>query len=574
MSGLNTILGNAALLQSVGGLPNLITNMAPTPEGLKVIDTLESAVSRSGLKKDIVSEFRGAVGALRALHQNGGTPKAFWTRREEVVLQLGRFNGAIDSKLLTLARWGQQSKNPVDGISSILANIDASALFYLDQLDSLVATPSISDGKHLPNEAVIHASEQVLRMLEPAYFDVIKVLRTTRSNPSVFAWRKIDPKKPTVLFYAHFDVQPTGEGWRTDPFKLHIEEGRAFARGSADDKAGIVSVLGALEAYFRHRKDCHCNTAVFFEGEEEIQSPNLPALLAQLPKNFKPDVVVLTDTDNVMSGVPTITMTTRGLAAVRLEVETLGKEVHSGIHGGVVLDANLALAKILAALVDDNGDPLIEGLDTRETHLPSAIRKSLPQIPFDPQAYRKAVGMRAKAPFLGPPDAGNYERRWGRYVLDVIAQRGGDVDNPRGVIIPKASAIITLRVPPGQDSRTAYRLLLRQIKKIAPRGARVRLTSTLPPIQPWAGATAHPAVKKLQQAMTRGYGRQSVLGGSGGSIGFLDEFQRRFPGVPLLPIGVEDPFTNAHAANESLNIPDFVSTIRSLALFLDLMSRP
>ncbi len=425
-------------------------------------------------------------------------------------------------------------------------------------LDRLVRIPSVS------SEPAAHAhlepsAEEVARQLRQSGLTDVEVVRADGGLPAVLGRRSAAPGAPTVLLYAHHDVQPPGDpaDWDSAPFTPVERDGRLYGRGAADDKAGVAVHCAALHAL---GPDPGVGVTVLVEGEEEIGSPTLPALLAGHRDRLAADVLVLADSTNWRVGVPALTTSLRGGVSVVVEVATLEHAVHNGVYGGPVPDALTALTRLLATLHDDTGDVAVKGL----------VRGAADPLDLTEERLRADAGVLEGVQLVGSGSLTS--RLWQAPALCVVGIDAPGVEEAGMVLVPSARARLALRVAPGDDAEAARDALVRHLETHAPWGARVRVTAGRP-VQPYSAATSGPAYAAGREAFGEAWGVAPVEIGVGGSIGFLAPFAHAFPDAEVLITGVEDPDTRAHAANESLHLADFERACVAEALLLAHLAR-
>ena len=409
-------------------------------------------------------------------------------------------------------------------------------------LEALIEIPSVSADPAAAGQ-VGRSARLTAELLRRAGLDQVEILAVDGGLPAVVASRPAPPGAPTVLLYAHHDVQPTGapELWDTEPFTPTERDGRLYARGSADDKAGIAVHLAALRAHGAHLP---VGVVVLVEGEEEIGSPTLPAFLAAHRDRLGADVLVLADSQNWAVGVPALTVSLRGLVDCVVEVSTLEHGIHSGMYGGPVPDALTALCRLLATLHDQRGVVAVAGLANAEAE----------PVEFSEQRLRAEAGLLPGVDLLG---AGSLaERMWARPAVSVIGIDAPPVAQAANTLLPTARAKVSLRVAPGQDALAASRALAEHLQAHAPWGARVTVTPGAAG-QPFAADVSGPAHDAAREAFAAAWGVAPVDCGMGGSIPFVAAFAEQFPQAAILITGVEDPDTRAHGANESLHLQEF-----------------
>ena len=446
-------------------------------------------------------------------------------------------------------------------IEKVLAYQAAHAASYLDDLRALVRIPSVSfDG--FPAAEVKRSAEAVAALLAQRGFEKVEVLTVEGAHPYVYGERIRDPKAPTLLLYAHHDVQPPGEeeAWKSPPFEPVEREGRLYGRGSADDKSGILVHAAAVDSWVRAAGELPVNVRILIEGEEEIGSEHLSAFLRKYRSRLDADAMVLTDTGNFDTGVPSVTIALRGLVMADVEVRALRQSVHSGMWGGPIPDPVLALAKMLAGLVDDAGRITIPGLYDQVRPLTADERRSIERLPTTDDDFRRQVGLVPGAKLLGerPP----WETNWWQPSLAVNAIQASSRKDARNIINDVAWARIGIRIVPDMDPVQVGEKLEAALRQATPWGLEVEIKRTNAGAA-WKTDTSHPAFKAAFRALEKGYGREALAIGCGGSIGFVEPFAKELGGVPALLIGVEDPYTNAHSENESLHLGDFQKATRS-----------
>lgn len=383
----------------------------------------------------------------------------------------------------------------------------------------------------------------------------VQTLTMPEGFPAVVA-RKAGPSgAPTVLLYAHHDVQPEGahDDWETDPFEPTERGDRLYGRGSADDKAGVAAHLAAIRA---HGDDLPVSVTVFVEGEEEIGSPTLSALLAEHQDLLKSDVIVIADSGNWDIGVPALTTSLRGFGDCIVEVRTLDHAVHSGMWGGVVPDALTTLCRLLATLHDDKGDVAVRGL----------VSGSAADLDYPEPRLRAESGLSDGVQIVGTGSV--VDRLWCKPAIAVLALDTTRIADASNTLLPVARAKVSMRVAPGDDATQALQHLHDHLVAHAPWGAQVTVTKN-DVGSPFTVAADGPAYDAARNAFQEAWdGTPPVDIGVGGSIPFIAEFAERFPEAAILVTGVEDPDTRAHGANEGLHLKEFERVCLAEALLL------
>jgi cysteinylglycine-S-conjugate dipeptidase len=442
---------------------------------------------------------------------------------------------------------------PADRLAELRAAVDREMPGLRRDLEQLVRIPSVSAGAF--DQAHVETSAQaVADLLRGAGMADVEILREGGA-PAVVGHLPGPQGSPTVLLYAHHDVQPPGEDddWTTAPFEPTERDGRLYGRGAADDKAGVVAHLAALRA---HGGRPPVGVTIFVEGEEESGSPSLGEILRRHRDRLAADVLVLADSTNWKIGVPALTTSLRGNIKADVEVRTLDHAVHSGMFGGAVLDAVTALTRLLSSLHDDNGDVAVPGLQESRAA----------DLELTDEQLRVDAGVLGGVELVGTGSLA--ARLWAKPALTVIGIDVPTTARSSNTLLPVARARISLRVAPGQDPQDAYDALAAHLRAQAPWGARVEVTLT----ETGAGFQAQtdgPAYLAARAAFADAWGTQPVDMGVGGSIPFIAEFAEIFPEAAILVTGVEDPDTRAHGADESLHLEEFTKVCLAEAVLLE-----
>jgi acetylornithine deacetylase/succinyl-diaminopimelate desuccinylase-like protein len=445
-----------------------------------------------------------------------------------------------------------------------LARFEESFDGYVERLKGIAKIPSVSQ-EGFPREEVARCAEAVALELRQAGLENVRTIVYRSSHPYVYGDWLHAPGAPTVLLYAHHDVQPPGrfEIWESPPFEPTIRsDGRLYARGVADDKAGAMMIVSSIESYLKTSQSLPLNVKVLIEGEEEIGSDHLEDFLRENLEMLATDVLVITDCGNHEEGLPSLTFQLRGLVAVDVEVAALKGRVHSGQWGGAVPDPVMALCTILTRLVDENGVPADPAVRAGIREPAPSVKERIRSLPFDAAEFSEQAGMLPGVRFAGEPDFTVWERLWTRPSLTVIAMEASPIAGSSNQIIDAARARVTVRIVPDQDPMAVRDALIACLHRDPPWGVQVRTRPLTTGIW-WSTDPTGPAYEAALRALKAGYGREPALIGTGGSIPFVKTFEDLFQGLPCLLLGVEDPISQAHGENESLSLEDWRKAVRS-----------
>lgn len=432
---------------------------------------------------------------------------------------------------------------------------------FVEKLKTLVRIPSISfDG--FPPEEVKRSAKAVASLLKEEGLENVEILEVPGAHPYVYGDWLHAPGKPTLLLYAHHDVQPTGrdEMWKSKPFEPEERNGRLFGRGSADDKAGIIVHTSAIASYLRTVGNLPVNVKVVIEGEEEIGSEHLEGFLQKYKQKLQGDVIVLTDTGNFDTGIPTITTSLRGIVAIEVEVKVMDHPLHSGSWGGPGPDPVIALSKMIASLVDtQTGLINIPGMYDSVRPLTATENESIKTLNYTDADFRKQAEILPNVEILGG-DPNALVKMSRIPSISVNAIQASSRKHVSNIINDSAWCKMGIRTVPDQKPEKVLQLLTDHLKKNAPWG--VQVTITPEGIAPWWTTNPEgPAFQKAHNALTKAFGKECVYLGQGGSIPFVGPFAAVLGGAPALLIGVEDPYTNAHSENESVHLEDLRKSI-------------
>lgn len=433
----------------------------------------------------------------------------------------------------------------------------------VDFLKELVKIPSVSSlPKHVADlvRSADFIADELQKIGFEAHVATVKDPKTEQVSRPAILGEKTGPKgAPTVLLYAHHDVMP-GEGqtgWNTEPFVPVEKDGRLYGRGASDDGAGIALHLAALRAW---GDELPVTVKIFIEGEEEVGSPTFQNFLECYRDFMEADVIIVADSSNWDARTPALTAGLRGVLIADVKVRTLSHAVHSGEFGGAVLDALTSLCRLIGTLHTETGEVAVPGL----------VRKYEADVVYPEPDLREQVGTVAGLQLIGKGDLAS--RMWTQPTITVIGVDCPDIANSANILIPEATARISMRIAPGEDPRHAGVALAEYLKAHAPFGAEV--TVDVREYGPAYAADLDAAVMKLMHsALTDAFGEESVNIGVGGSIPFIATFQELFPHAQILVTGVEDPLCQAHSENESQDLEELKAAVIAEALFFGRLAR-
>lgn len=425
----------------------------------------------------------------------------------------------------------------------IAATIGAMLPAARAELAELVGFRSVADPAVSPRSESEQAANWIADALRTEEFPDVAVLDMPDGWQSVYGYLPGPENAPTVLLYAHFDVQPPLDeaAWTTPPFALTERDGRWYGRGTADCKGAVIMHLLALRALKAHG-GVPVNVKMIVEGSEEQGTGGLERYARAHPELLSADAVLVGDAGNFRHGLPTVTAALRGITMLRVQVETLRGNLHSGQFGGVAPDALIALLKILASLVDHDGSPRVEGLSADGHWL---------GLDYPVADFREDAGLLGDVGLVGTGTVG--DRLWARPSVGVMGIDCPAVEGATPTIQASARAAISLRIPPGCDAGRATELLVAHIEKHTPWGARVRV-EPLGQGEPFQADVSGPAYAAMGEAMRDAYPGQSMhVSGFGGGIPLCNALATLYPESEILLIGLSEPEANIHAVNESLS---------------------
>jgi cysteinylglycine-S-conjugate dipeptidase len=430
--------------------------------------------------------------------------------------------------------------------------VDAHFNTIRNGLEHLAAIPSVSAAGFDP-ENVRESAQEAAMLLRNAGFPEVRILELAGAHPAVFAHYPAPDGAPTVLLYAHHDVQPPGEGWTTPPFEPMERDGRVYARGIADDKSGVLMHIGAMLA---HGGTPPVGVKVIIEGEEEIGSLHLEDFLATHKDLFSADVIVIGDSGNWKVGVPALTTSLRGLVDCVIEVRTSDRALHSGEFGGPMPDALTVLSRTLSTLHEPDGSVAVPGLVSSD----GADPLDLTEAEFRNQTGAvESLNLIAKGSLTS--------RLWTMPSIAVLAIDAPPVAEAINALVPTARAKVSMRLAPGQNPAAAMNALVAHLESNVPWGAQVTVTPGASG-PAFALTTEGPLFDTFRAAMREAWDAEPVNMGVGGSIPFVAAFSEAYPNARIVLTGVQEPESRIHASDESLDLEELRKAILAEAIVL------
>ncbi|MGI5256601.1 dipeptidase [Streptomyces angustmyceticus] len=426
------------------------------------------------------------------------------------------------------------------------------------ELAELVAFKSVADPDQFPRSECEAAAGWIVEALRADGFQDVALLDTPDGTQSVYGFLPGPAGAPTVLLYAHYDVQPPLDesAWLSPPFELTERDGRWYGRGAADCKGGLIMHLTALRALKEHG-GVPVNVKVIVEGSEEQGTGGLERYAEAHPELLAADAIVIGDTGNFRVGLPTVTATLRGMTLVRVQVDTLEGNLHSGQFGGAAPDALAALIRILDSLRAEDGSTTVDGL---------AADASWDGLQYTEEDFRKDAKVLDGVGLVGNGTVA--DRIWARPAATVLGIDCPPVVGATPSVQAGARALVSLRVPPGTDAAEATKLLTAHLENAAPWGARVTVEQ-IGQGQPFRADTGSPAYTSMAEALREAYdGEEMQTSGMGGSIPLCNTLASLYPDAEILLIGLSEPEAQIHAVNESVSPRELERLSLAEALFL------
>jgi acetylornithine deacetylase/succinyl-diaminopimelate desuccinylase-like protein len=433
---------------------------------------------------------------------------------------------------------------------------------FLAELFDLLRIPSVSaDSKHKSD--VRTAAEYVVQKLKDAGADKVELCET-KGHPIVFGEKMINSSLPTVLVYGHYDVQPADplNLWDSPAFEPVVKDGKIYARGSCDDKGQFYMHIKAFEAMMKLNQ-LTCNIKFMIEGEEEVGSDNLGAFVKENKSKLKADVILISDTSLISLDTPSITVGLRGLSYMEVEVTGPNRDLHSGVYGGAVANPINVLSEMIASMHDKNGRIAIPGFYDKVAELTKEERTALNKAPFDLDEYKKELAI---DDIKGEAGYTTLERTGTRPTLDVNGIWGGYIGEGAKTVLPsKASAKISMRLVPNQDSNEIAELFTKYFKSIAPKSVKVKVTAHHGG-QPAVTPTDSKAFKAASKAFEEVWGKTPIPTRDGGSIPIVSLFKKEL-GLDTVLMGFGLDSDAIHSPNEHYGIKNFLIGIETIVAF-------
>lgn len=433
---------------------------------------------------------------------------------------------------------------------------------FLEELLDLLRIPSVS-ARSEHKEDMIRCAEAVEAHLKRAGADVTKIY-TTPGHPIVYGEKNVDPSKPTVLVYGHYDVQPPDplELWHSGPFEPVIKDGKIYARGACDDKGQFFMHVKALEV-MNNSGTLPCNIKFLIEGEEEVGSPNLATFVQQNKDLLKADVILISDTSMLSMDTPSIDVGVRGLSYIEVEVTGPNRDLHSGVYGGAVANPITILAKMIASCHDENNHITIPGFYDDVVNATPEERAKMAKAPFDEAAYKQDLGV---TELWGEKGYTTNERTGIRPTLELNGIWGGYTGEGAKTVLPsKAFAKISARLVPNQSSTKITEKLLNYFKSIAPAGVTVK-ASEHHGGEPYMTPIDSKEYQAAAKAIHTTFGKEPIPVRGGGSIPICALFEKEL-GLKIVFMGFGLDSDNLHSPNEKYDLFNFYKGIETIPYF-------
>lgn len=440
----------------------------------------------------------------------------------------------------------------------------------LEELYDFLRIPSVSA---LPENAgdVRRAAEWVAARMKKSGIPEVEILETG-GHPLVYGKWHVDESKPTALIYAHYDVQPPDplDLWETPPFEPTVRDGKIYARGSGDDKAGLMITLLAIEAFASKHGEPPINLVFFFEGEEEIGSPSISPYLTAHASDFASDVVI--SADGMMWGEEqySLILSSKGMAGGQIDIITASTDAHSGIYGGGVANAARVAAKIAASFHDANGKVAVEGFYDQVRPITEQEAADIEHVPFDEKAFLGSIGVTVPS---GEADYTTLERLWMRPTIDINGIWSGFQGEGSKTVTPARGHIkITCRLVPNQNPDEINDLIRLHVEQHLPAGARAEFQLKTGTARPFSIARDNPFMVAAAETLREVGGKDPVYVRTGGTIPIAEVFKEHL-GAEMVFYAFSLETCNAHAPNEFFRIEDFRNGAVATVAYLERLGR-
>ncbi|MBL7748215.1 MAG: dipeptidase [Chitinophagaceae bacterium] len=433
---------------------------------------------------------------------------------------------------------------------------------FLNEMLDLLRIPSIS-AKSEHKADMQKCADAVKKSLLDAGCDKAEVMATD-GHPAVYGEKIIDPSKPTVLVYGHYDVQPPEplELWTNPPFEPTIIDGKIFARGSADDKGQFYMHVKALETLVK-TNSMTTNIKFLIEGEEEVGSPNLGKFVAANKELLKADVILISDSSMLSMENPSLDTGVRGLSYIEVEVTAANRDLHSGTYGGAVANPITILAKMIASCHDENNHITIPGFYDDVVVAGPEERDLINKAPYDEKEYMDDLGVKA---LWGEKGYTTYERTGIRPTIEVNGIWGGYQGEGAKTVLPsKATAKISARLVPNQSSHKLTEILLNYFQSIAPSSVTVKAFEHHGG-EPYMTPIDSKGYKAASKAVETTFGKAPIPVRGGGSIPICSILEREL-GIKIIFMGFGLDNDNLHSPNEKYNIENYYKGIETIPYF-------
>jgi hypothetical protein len=447
-------------------------------------------------------------------------------------------------------------------VKTVRASVEAEFSQRIAALGQLVRIPGIAWDAFDPNDLDRSAEAVAELFRQTGVFETVEIKTATVDGkpgaPAVLASRPAKNGRPHILLYAHHDVQPPGDDsvWETPAFEPTTKDGRIYGRGAADDKAGVIAHLAAIEALQAVvGPDFDLGISIYIEGEEESGSRTFRAFLDENKAKLAADVIIVADSMNWSPEIPALTVSLRGMVSQEITVRTMEHAVHSGMFGGAIPDAMIPMLRVLASLHDEKGSVAVQGLKSYKFE----------DLPYTDANLRADSSLLPEVSQIG--EGGIMERIWGKPSITVIGLDVPSVAMSSNTLLPQVSAKISLRIASGQDPDEALELLRAHLKANIPFGAVLEF-GPIETGKPYMADTSGWASVLAKETLGAAFGNPAIEIGIGGSIPFIADLTEVFPAAQILVTGVEDADSRAHSPNESVHLIGLKNAMLAEALFL------